>query len=547
MNRRLLPICILAILWLPRLAAGQGQSYCQFQGVTVTRVANGLRISLKADGMIEAESERQLRWSWSERIPFNLSNMRGGADAIINIGQYPLSHIEFTPLPDGKDGIGLRCTLVFTRSAWFCAFDSQPDDFDDSWYGWDGVPRVMIKRTQQGNELLIMIISDKPVIPESPSIENTRVQLEIGGSAERLNLHALNAGLRDVIARISALTGRTIYLSSDVSRKVTMHLEDMPVDRLLEVLARGYALSLAARDGAYYLSPGVGGGASGYWASTLRTIPLNYLTPGNARALLPDTLLPYIKPNNDARAVTVSGAPALMDKITQDLRALDQPSYHCVLRAWVISDETTNEGLYDMMIRATSSNTSGSVEGSGNIVIQHIDGMPEQVLAKITSIVKSKTMTIKSMPTVQVANGQYANLFIGNTIYYWRLPDVRLDAIDAGTRLRVTPLTSGEWITVDYRAEDRFLRERNNLGPLVLKRTLNGTIRIRSGDTLLVGGLQMDTSELRRGKLLSPGWPFTVSKSSRRVRQQVWVLLKADAVLNPIGMETNAPDAKGIL
>ena len=537
MTRRFLPILILAMLWLPRLAAGQVQSYCRFQGVTVTRLTNGLRINLKADGVIEAKSESWLRWDWSERIPFNLTNMRGGAASIVTIGKYPLSHIEFTPLPDSKDGIGLRCTLVFVKWTWLAAFDSPPDTFDDSWYTWGGVPRVMIKRTQQGDELLIMIISDKPVIPEPPPIENAKVQLEISGTREKLTLHALNADLREVIERIAGATGETIYLSGDVSRKVTMHLENVPVGRLLGALARGYVLSLADRDGAYYLGPGLGGSAAGYWATTTRTIPLNYLSPGNARALLPDTLLSYLMPNTDARAVTVSGAPAIVDKIERDLRILDQPSYHCVMRAWIISDESSKENLYDVIAKVVGDNTSGDVNGSGEITIMRVDGQPDQVLAEIEALVRSKTMTVTAMPMIQVANGQYANLFVGNTIYYWTLPDAELNAVDAGTRLRVTPLTSGEWITVDYRAEDRFLREQNDLGPLILKRTLTGTIRIHTGDTLLVGGLRMDMNELRRGKLLSLKWPFTVSATARRTRQEVWVLLKAEAVLNPIGMK----------
>ena len=528
---RTLPMLVLAILWLPCLAAGQEQSYCQLQGVTVTRVSNGLRLSLKADGLIEAKSERWQRWDWYPRIQFRLTNMRGGADPIVTIGQYPISHIEFTPLEGAQNGIGMRCTLVFAKWAWLAAFDSPPDTFDDTWYPWwDTVPRVMIKRTQQGNELLIMVISDKPVPPERPAIQNAKVRLELSGTADRLTLHALNADLRDVIERVSDSTGRTIYLSGDVSRKVTMHLEDVSIGRLLEALARGYALSLTDREGAYYLSPGSGDSAAGYWATTMRTIPLQYLSPGDARGLLPDVLLPYVVPNTDARAVTVTGAPALVEKIARDLHAIDQPGYHCVIRAWVISDETGEDGLYDLIARVTGGTTEGGIDGGGSITIQHVDGEPDELLLKLKALNRSKTMTTQAMPMLQVANGQYANLFIGNTIYYWTLPDVDLDAIDAGTRLRVTPRTSGEWITINYRAEDRFLREQNDLGPLVIKRTLDGTVRIRSGDTILVGGLHLDTDEVRRGKLLSAKWPFTVSASARRTCQHTWVLLKAEAV-----------------
>jgi len=546
--RWLLPMLMLAILWLPRLAAGQTQSYCQFQGVTVTRVSNGLRISLKADGVIEADSDRWMRWGWYQRIPMNLTNMRGGAASIITIGQYPISHIEFTPLEGAKNGVGMRCTLVFAKEAWLAAFNSPQDNFDDSYYQWwDTVPRVMIKRTQQGNELLIMIISDKPVPPVPAEIENPKVQLDMSGTADKLTLHALNADLREVIERISDQTGKTIYLSGEIVRKVTMHLENISVERLLAALARGYALSYADREGAYYLSPGSGDSAAGYWATTMRTIPLQYLAPGDARSMLPDTLLSYITPNEDAHAVTVTGAPALVEKITRDLRAIDQPPYHCQLRAWVISDESGNDGLLDVIAKVIGGDTSVGVGGSGDIAIEHVPAEPDQLLAKIKALSTSKTMTVQAMPMIQVANGKYANLFIGNTIYYWTEPDAQLNSVDAGTRLRVTPLTSGEWITVDYRAEDRYLRERNDLGPLVMKRTLTGTIRIHTGDTLLVGGLQMDTSELRRGKLLSPKWPFTVAVNSRRIRQQVWVLLKAEAMLNPIGLPDTRASEKPAL
>lgn len=540
MIRWLLPLLLLAILWLPRLAAGQTQSYCQFQGVTVTRVSNGLRISLKADGVIEADSDRWMRWGWFQRIPINLTNMRGGAASIITIGQYPVSHIEFTPLAGAKNGIGMRCTLVFAKEAWLAAFDSPQDRFDDSYYGWDTVPRMIVKRTQQGNELLIMIISDKPVPPEPTVIEHPKVQLEVSGTAKGLTLHILNADLREVIERISDQTGRTIYLSGEISHTVTMHLENLPIERVLAALARGYALSFADREGAFYLSPGSGDSAAGYWATTMRTIPLQYLAPGNARSMLPDALLSYITPNIDARALTVTGTPALVEKITQDLRAIDQPAYHCVMRAWVISDESGNDDLADIITKVVGGDTAVGIDGSGEIAIEHVEAAPDELLAKIKALASSKTMNVQAMPMIQVANGKYANLFIGNTIYYWTEPDAQLNSVDAGTRLRVTPLTSGEWITVSYRAEDRYLRERNDLGPLIMKRTLDGTIRIHTGDTLLVGGLQMDTSELRRGKLLSPKWPFTVSAGARRTRQQVWVLLKADAVMNPIGINTHA-------
>lgn len=100
---------------------------------------------------------------------------------------------------------------------------------------------------------------------------------------------------------------------------------------------------------------------------------------------------------------------------------------------------------------------------------------------------------------------------------------MQLDNTEFGIRLRMTPLTSSEWITMDYKAENRFLSETNALGPLVLRHTVTGTIRMRSGETIIVGGLTMDSEEKSNS---------AASRRSNRKQQEVWVLLQAHSALN---------------
>lgn len=533
MNRWLPVLCLCCLFLL--LAKGGAQSYCRLQDVKVSTTSNGLVISLQADGTIESACEPwNLRWRWLDRIPIRLTNMRGGAASIVTIGKYPLSHLEFTPIPDTKDGVGLNCTLVLTKPTELCAFDGSPYDFDDFRWVTNTVPRIAIKRTQQGNELLIMIISDKPMITERPDIENARTELQIDGTREKLTIHALNAGLKDVVEKLGELTGDTIYVSDDLQRKVTLHLENVSAEAALQALAGGYALALGSRDGAYYLSPGLGGSAAGSGSSITRSIPLNYLAPNIARGLLPDVLLPYLSPNSDGHAITVSGAPEIVEKIERDLRALDQPAYHCVLRAWIISGENSGQQVREAIAAVTGDHTNVGLNSGGEIDVERSSVKPEELLLKLRALNSRKAMMVKSVPVIQAENGQYANLFVGKNIYYWRIfPDLALSKVEAGTYLRMTPRTSGEWITLDYKAEDKFLREQNSLGPLILRSTVTGVIRIRSGDTIVVGGMHLNTRDENNGRLTSRHGK--IARHADMQKQEFWVLLQATAAANPVG------------
>jgi type II secretory pathway component GspD/PulD (secretin) len=425
---------------------------------------------------------------------------------------------------------------VLTKPTELCAFDGKPYAFDDFRWVTNTVPRIAIKRTQQGNELLIMVISDKPVPIAHPELDNVRTELQISGTRDKLMLHALNADITDVMEKLSALTGDTIYLSNDLQRKMTVHLENISIEQALKAITKGYALALGNRDNAYYLSPGLGGSAAGIWSTMTRSIPLQYLAPSTARGLLPDSLLPYLSPNRDGHAITVSGAPDIIDKIEQDLRAIDQPAYHCLLRAWIISGEVSARQIREAIAAVTVDHTEVGLDSGGDISIARSSALPEEVLLKLRALNNQKTMSVESVPVIQAENGQYANLFAGKNIYYWRIsPEIRLTNVEAGTRLRMTPRTSGEWITLDYRAEDKFLREQNELGPLILRSTVNGTIRIHSGDIIVVGGLHLDLQDNINGKLTRKHG--RIARHMDNATQEFWVLLQATATLDPVGNE----------
>ncbi|HEY3376008.1 MAG TPA: hypothetical protein VGL77_00815 [Armatimonadota bacterium] len=553
MTRGLFALLVVCTLWLSSLALAQEQTSCQLQGIKVEPVANGLRLRLKADGLIDFScTPDNIRWGGNTQLAIALTNMRGGADSLVEVGHYPLSHLEFSLLPGSENGIGLQCRLVFYGEARVSVFNGAPYGWDDTSWAPKNVTQVAVMSTRQRNELLIMITSNKPEEPERPQIANLKTTLTVSGSREQLALHAVNADLRMVADRLAQQTRIPIILADEVECSITAHLDGLPLDRLLNALANSYALSLSQLNGAYYFGRGLGGKASGYLTTTTRTVPLSYLSPENARALLPDALLPYVQINTTAGAVTVSGSPFILDKIARDLRVLDQPAYHCLLRAWVISCEDQQTALNSIMTKVTGGTTAVSLDSAGSLAVDVGPRQPELLLAQIRALAQGMKMRVEAVPVVQVLNGGYANLFVGQSIYYWRLTDaadqdIVLSSIESGTQLQVTPRTSGEWITVDVKVQNSFLRETNALGPLILRRSVEGTERLRSGDTIIIGGLHLTTSEGRQDKTLAhpaPLGPLARGSSRAISEQSVWVLLQAQAILTP-AKPVNLPATEG--
>lgn len=528
------------LLLLPATAIGQ-QNSCQLQEIKVEPVANGLQVRLLADGLIEMScNPTDVRNDAHERLTFRLNNMRGGIASLVEIGRYPLSHLEFSLPPDAEDGVGLLCTLVFYRDAQLSVYGGgEPYDWDDTSWAPNTVPQVAITATRQRNEILLMITSDKPVVAErSPS--DAKPQLSVTGTRQQMTLHAVNTDMHAVLDALAQQAGVSVLLDDTVKRSVTAHLEALPFDDLLQKMATAYGLSLTMTGDAYSLAAGVGGGATGYQAAEERTITLNNISPRDARALLPDALLPYVRPNTDANAVTLSGSPAILDKMQHDLRILDQPSSHCLLRAWIISCEDGDNALRDLFAEYAGGNTKVALASSGDVQMNVGTQQADELLVKIRALATRKKMRVEAEPSVQVSNGKHANLFVGQKIYFWRIRDngdIRLSSVEAGTQLDVTPRASGDIVTVDVTVTNDYLSEINALGPLVMRRSVRGTVRVAAGDTIIVGGLRLRTQEQRHGKPVPGAWPLdqlVTGKDSVASSQEVWVLLQAQTSFAPL-------------
>lgn len=538
----LLVLALLVLITSLPVRADGTDSFCQLRNVTVERLANGLCIRLIADGLINLSGNRsEMRWTQQKSFTFFMDNIRGGTTPMYEIGQNPISHLEFA-LPTGaKDGVGLLCTLVLYRVGQVTIFDGELGWDDTRWAPTD-IPQIMITKTRQQNEIVIQIINDQPrTVYQNRTIQSTP-QLTIQGMTESLSLHVVNTPIRQVINAISPYAAIPILIGDEVQCSITTHLTDLPWYRIISIIGRCYGLSVEVRDAVCYVGNGLATSATGYWNAETRIIPLHYLQPDNVKQLLPDFLLSALRPDTNGNALIVSGSPVLLDKIERDVKVLDQPTYQCRLRAWIISTSSQNKELAKLFLHYSEDKVNAAINSTGQVNIQLSAYQPQELLAAIHELESNEHIQISAIPFIQVANGKYADLFLGNRAFYWATDpysqNTVLSPLEAGTKLEVFPLISQECITTWIGLDNSIIQSSNALGPLVTQQRMDTTIRIQSGDTIIIGGLRLATDELRTDMSVVPK---IKGKDKDMMQQDVWVILQAESALQVANVISEIP------
>ncbi len=559
--RQLTLLMLVALVLLaPTVVFGQREDFVDLEKIEVEELPNAVRLRLTVDGVLQVNASTYWAYGrtlWglfsgvdepdagpSRRISFTLENLRGGAAPVVQVAKYPVSHLEFSLMPGARGAVGFLCTVVLYRPGYLTVIDTGGWAQDLSYeQEYDG-PQVMLQTTRGQNELLITVLSDRPKepLPERPVVESAPAQLEVSGGADALSVHAVNADMHLLLERVSRLAQVQVYLDDKVDMAVTAHLESVPLERFMQTLVLGYGLSLHREGATYFVSLSQVETAVPFWAAETRSVPLQYLSAAEAVLLLPDVLFSYIRANEEGNALVMNGPSPLLDRIERDLRVIDRPAYHCRLRAWVVSGRGVAERLQEITGRISGGTTAWRADSSGQVRIEVDERRAHELVTSLRRLATRQQLHIKALPVVQVKNGQQARLFVGEKIYYWKLSRsylaqaMELSSVEAGSELTIEPLTAGDWITASVKVNSNFLGEISELGPLVFRRAAEGTVRLRSGDTIIIGGLRLveRSKERRKTAMLLEG------RYSYEEEQEVWVLLQARASLAPLKYQDNA-------
>jgi type II secretory pathway component GspD/PulD (secretin) len=329
----------------------------------------------------------------------------------------------------------------------------------------------------------------------------TSLTVPVAAQTERFTLDARDVELADVIRLLGARSGRNVIADGSVKpQRVTLRLKGVTFDEALAALTTAYGLQAHRDDRVIFVGDAASmnrrfpdDAAAGGGRAT-ESIPLRNLRASEAvktlRAAVPDAAL---LAEDHRNAVVVGGSGDAHAAVRSLLRELDAPGRQVMIEVRVADvqpvNDTTNVGIQ----------FGGTGYGAGALG-QFPYALTKSALtvnAQIDALVQRGHASILAQPRIATLNNREASLLIGEQYpvvtvnQQTGFPSVQ--TIDVGVRLRLTP-TIGEdgTITAELHPEYSQIIGFNSSFPIVANRKVDATLRVRDGETIVLGGLFQD-------------------------------------------------------
>lgn len=332
------------------------------------------------------------------------------------------------------------------------------------------------------------------------------------------------------VLRSLALTYRLNLLTGpDVKGKVTINLQEITVEKALEAILKANGLIYSKKDGVIYISSG---DASLVDVSTV-VIQLKYLTATQAQNMARKILSSKgdMKINETANNIIVTDYKENIDKIKELLTQVDTAPKQVLIEAKIL-DITSSDlaalgvtynfnytpakgGLFSRGTRFQESldstismaEQSGTITG-GQIAVNALTLKGVTLEATIDALVRDGKANLLASPSIAVINGQEARIVIGERFPYKERTQTTSGTtettkfVDIGTTLKVNPQINDDgYITMNLHPEVSSLTEALDAGPRVSTREADTTVRVREGETLVIGGLIRQTDNRSEDKI----------------------------------------------
>lgn len=147
--------------------------------------------------------------------------------------------------------------------------------------------------------------------------------------------------------------------------------------------------------------------------------------------------------------------------------------------------------------------TQNLIDGIG---LGEIISVPKDMVTKIQAMEQEKILDVKARSQIATLNGETAVLTIGQTQYYMLTSEVdynqgdavtnkttqRFEQIAANSNITVTPYVTGEGeitceIVPDFSEPEGSFS--SNVPPTLNKRYVKSSVRLRNGETIVLGGM----------------------------------------------------------
>lgn len=473
-------------------ACAQGAAYTNIKSVTTRALSNGVQITVQADGILQY---RDVDDSGNKMGAYFPAARNGTGKNFINLNTYPVSSIQLSTPQGAKNGIGLRIDI---------------NNFVST--------RASVTQTPNGQGVLFTIQSDR-TLPGGRSAGGDNaatkapddLSAEVSFDGKLISVRAVKADIQELMAAIAQKTGLSIAVDDAVNRKVSLNLQNVEPQSAVSTIAAAYGLALAPINGILMLTEGVPTDLATYRSSETQSFRIQNGQAGQLSGLLPNFLYSYVKVNGEQNAIVVTAPSQMLDKIGADLRKVDVPAPQISIEAIAVELSDSNDLDIGLRLGNPDANSFDSFDvGAGRVTFNTIGKLPRNFEATLKALELKGKARVRARPQMVVVNGEDANLFIGSQRFILTQfnqsgqTQNRIQPVDVGVKLAITPLTGGNGeITARVAPEVSNITELDlQTGlPVLSTRRSDTTVRVQDGETIVIGGLTLDQEQTTNGKI----------------------------------------------
>jgi type II secretory pathway component GspD/PulD (secretin) len=364
--------------------------------------------------------------------------------------------------------------------------------------------------------------------------------------------------LREALAAISGQSGINIIADQTVSGFITLDLIDVPFDEALRRILAPLGFTFRRMVGFYLVGAAYPDNPSFPLLSVTEKVVPNYLKAKNVLGLLSSFYQPFISVDTETNILTITASPEILQRIKEDLAKIDVPPRQVMIEALVTEfskDARKSLGIdvgwfgekggRDLDVFFPVGDLLDSTLGLRYIRPDaKLEGWVGEFKGTVKALIQDGKINIRANPRVATIEGRAATIMIGKEEYYVIVTGVapgyygQLERVPVGVTLTIIPYISdkGE-ITVEIQPEVSDVVGTGATGlPVVSKRAVSTKIRVKDGETIVIGGLlQKNESTVRRKIPLLGDIPILgllFSRTDRRVDEVETVIFITPHILS---------------
>jgi type II secretory pathway component GspD/PulD (secretin) len=346
------------------------------------------------------------------------------------------------------------------------------------------------------------------------------------GGPRTITLSVKNADVLDVLKLLANESGQNIVATQNVHGSVTVDLTDVPLKTALDLIVRSSGLDYRQVGNVYVVGTpadlAAEFGQSGQVASQQVAFPIKYSNPTDLAKQL-STVIPATSFSVDSRTDTllVSGSPDIIQSARNFMALADIPAPQVVFEVKVVditsNNDTNNSGiswvgaspfdLFENCIGCPPGTDISQKQVSGNpIAPQPFTRNALFVQGKLNYLITHNEAQLLANPRISALDNQPASLLVGTQypIVYFdpKAGNFQVNYVDIGVKVNITPIINSDgYITTTLHAERSTITGLVQTFPILDQREANSTLRVKDGDTIVLGGMLDDETTKSLSKI----------------------------------------------